>query len=170
MMDKKIDNLEVFIFEEIIDMGNAAASFVEKKLIEAIDLKGEANLILATGSSQFTFLKALKKKDLDWQKIIVFHLDEYKGISEQHPASFRKYLKERILNDVKPKKIFFLNGDSDNIDKEIKNYSEALKKHPIDVACLGIGENGHIFPFSFRDLIRKTNLELWSYFFITARP
>jgi len=145
-MNKKIeiDNLEVLVFDKIFDMGSAAANFVEKKLKGAIDLKGEANLILATGSSQFSFLKALKKKDLDWQKIIVFHLDEYKGISEEHPASFRKYLKERILNDVNPKKIFFLNGDSDNIDKEIKNYSEELEKHPIDVACIGIGENGHI--------------------------
>ncbi len=140
----KIEELDVLIFDKVIDMGNAAANFVEGKLKEAIELKGEANLILATGSSQFSFLKALKKKDLDWQKITVFHLDEYKGISEEHPASFRKYLKERILNDVNPRKIYFLNGDADNIEKEIKNYSTALEKHPIDVACIGIGENGHI--------------------------
>lgn len=140
----KIEKLDVLVFNKVIDMGNAAANFVDGKLKEAIELKGEANLILATGSSQFSFLKALKKKDLDWQKITVFHLDEYKGISEEHPASFRKYLKERILNDVNPRKIYFLNGDADNIEKEIKNYSEELEKHPIDVACIGIGENGHI--------------------------
>ena len=89
-------------------------------------------------------VKALKEKEIDWLKITVFHLDEYKGISDQHPASFRKYLKERILDEVAPKKIHFLNGDAEDLEKEMENYSAALKAHPIDVACIGIGENGHI--------------------------
>lgn len=139
-----IENIPVSVYENPNDMGIAAADFVAHKLKEAIDSKGFANLILATGSSQFTFLEALKGKELDWQKITVFHLDEYRGISSDHPASFRRYLKERILDAVVPKKIYFLNGDAENVEQEIQGYTDALKKHPIDIACIGIGENGHI--------------------------
>jgi len=139
-----IDDLQVLVYDEPIEMGKAAADFVEKKLASAIRLNDSANLILATGASQFSFLKALKQKKIDWQKIVVFHLDEYKGITSSHPASFRRYLKERILDDVKPKRIYFLNGDADDIELEINRYQEELKQHPIDIACIGIGENGHI--------------------------
>ncbi len=140
----KVDNLQVSIFEKTSDMGDAAANFVAEKLNAAIKSNGKANLILATGASQFPFLEALKNKEIDWTKITVFHLDEYKGISDSHPASFRKYLKERILDDVAPKQIFYLNGDAEDVDQEVNRYAEELKKHPIDIACIGIGENGHI--------------------------
>ncbi|MDN5203683.1 glucosamine-6-phosphate deaminase [Fulvivirgaceae bacterium BMA10] len=139
-----INGLKVSIYNEPVSMGKAAADFVEKKLNDAIGSKGSANLILATGASQFTFLKALKNKNIDWQKVVVFHLDEYKGISASHPASFRKYLKDRILNSINPKHIYFLNGDAEDIDQEMNRYTEELTKHPIDIACIGIGENGHI--------------------------
>ncbi|TQO35807.1 glucosamine-6-phosphate deaminase [Arenibacter algicola] len=140
----QIENLSIEIYGQSKEMGAAAADYVTKKLNDAIVKKGGANLILATGASQFSFLEALQTKEIDWGKITVFHLDEYKGISESHPASFRKYLKERILNKVAPKKIYFLNGDAANLQLEIKNYEEALQAHPIDIACIGIGENGHI--------------------------
>jgi len=140
----KVDKLQVEVYEGTSAMGSAAADFVEKKLNEAIAQNGAANLILATGASQFSFLEVFKEREIDWQKITVFHLDEYKGISDQHPASFRKYLKERILDEVVPKKIYFLNGDAEDLEKEMENYSAALRAHPIDVACIGIGENGHI--------------------------
>ncbi|MEQ6119166.1 glucosamine-6-phosphate deaminase [Reichenbachiella sp. MALMAid0571] len=140
----KVDNLQVSIFEETKEMGDAAANFVAEKLNAAIQSNGKANLILATGASQFPFLEALKNKEIDWKKITVFHLDEYKGISDSHPASFRKYLKERILDDVAPKQIFYLNGDAEDVDQEVNRYAEELKKYPIDIACIGIGENGHI--------------------------
>ncbi len=139
-----IDNLQVLVYDKPIEMGTAAADFVERKLNEAIQHKGSANLILATGASQFLFLEALEQREIDWQKIIVFHLDEYKGISDLHPASFRKYLKERILDSVSPGQIYFLHGDAEDIDLEMSQYEELLKKHPIDIACIGIGENGHI--------------------------
>ena len=139
-----INGLRVLIYDEPIEMGESAANFVEKKLNAAIRSKGSANLILATGSSQFSFLEALKEKEINWQKITVFHLDEYKDLSPTHPASFRKYLKDRILNTVNPKQIYLLNGNAENFEDETERYSEELKKHPIDVACIGIGENGHI--------------------------
>ena len=140
----KIDKLEVTIYETSEDLGKAAADFVQRKLSDTIAEKGNANMILATGASQFEFLDALKEKNIEWQKITVFHLDEYKNISDSHPASFRKYLKDRILNAVKPREIYFLNGDADDVEGEMNHYSEALKNHPIDIACIGIGENGHI--------------------------
>ena len=138
------DKLQVKIYNEEKEMGNAAANFVTEYLQSVLQKKGSANLILATGTSQFSFLEALKQKHLDWGKITVFHLDEYKGLSEQHPASFRKYLKERILNTVRPGKVYFINGDAENLEEEIKEYKIQLKNHPVDLACIGIGENGHI--------------------------
>lgn len=140
----EIDNLTVQIHGDPQKMGNAAALAVQAKLNKAILKNGSANLILATGTSQFTFLKALQKKDIEWDKITVFHLDEYVGISEDHPASFRKYLKDRIINNVNPKCVHYLKGDATDMKKEMADYQELLSKHPIDVACIGIGENGHI--------------------------
>ena len=142
--DLTIENIPISIYDTPEDMGRAAADYVEGKLKDAIAQKGSANLIFATGASQFTFLKALKGKEIDWQKITVFHLDEYCGIPDTHPASFRKYLKERILDEVNPKKVYFLNGDADDIEQEVEQYARELKNHPIDIACIGIGENGHI--------------------------
>lgn len=138
------DKIQVRVFQDKAAMGEAAAGFVSQHLQEAIQKNGTANLILATGTSQFPFLEALKKIDIDWGQITVFHLDEYIGLTEEHPASFRKYLKERILDEVHPGKIYFLNGDDENLATVIKNYETLLDNHPVDVACIGIGENGHI--------------------------
>ena len=87
----KIEQLDVEIFDDEEDMGFAAANFVEQKINLAIADKGVANIILATGTSQFSFLNALKKNDIDWNNVIVFHLDEYNGISDTHPASSVSY-------------------------------------------------------------------------------
>ncbi len=138
------ENLKVKIFKNADLLGETAAVCVAEKLNGAIAEKGYANLILATGASQFQFLEHLQKQNIDWKKITVFHLDEYKGIPETHPASFRKYLKQRILEKVQPKEVHYLNGDAVDVEVEVLRYSELLKSHPIDVACIGIGENGHI--------------------------
>jgi len=138
------DNLKVKIFENADLLGEASANSVAELLNAAIEEKGFANLILATGASQFQFLEHLQKKKIDWEKITVFHLDEYKDISDNHPASFRKYLRERILEKVQPKEVYYLNGDAPDIEAEVARYENLLKDHPIDVACIGIGENGHI--------------------------
>ena len=139
-----VDKLNVTVFDGADVVADAASSFVEKKINGAINKSGFANIILATGSSQFLFIESLKKKEIDWQKINVFHLDEYKDISANHPASFRKYLKDRILDFVNPKRVFFLNGDAEDCENEMKKYEHNLINHPIDIACIGIGENGHI--------------------------
>jgi len=138
------DNLQVKVYNNPREAGVSAADFVAGKLKSVIEEKGKANLILATGASQFSFLDALKQKQLPWSKITVFHLDEYKDISDQHTASFRKYLKDRILDIVKPGEVYLINGDAKDLEKEIARYEQLLKDHPVDVACIGIGENGHI--------------------------
>ena len=139
------DALSVEIHDGEDDLGRAAARFVAAKLQEAIGANGRANLVLATGSSQFTFLDALKRNTaIPWDRITVFHLDEYQGMSARHPASFRRYLRERILDEVKPGRVHFLEGDAPDSQAEALRYERLLESRPIDIACIGIGENGHI--------------------------
>lgn len=140
-----VDKLRVKIYPSDISMGQAAADYVEQTLVSLIDKKGKANIILATGASQFKFYESLKdKSSILWSNVTVFHLDEYAGMSTEHPASFRKYLKERILDFIQPGKVYFLQGDADDLEGEVNRYEELLKKADIDLACIGIGENGHI--------------------------
>jgi glucosamine-6-phosphate deaminase len=144
MEEIRKEKLNVKIFANKDEMGKAAAISIAQKLNAAIAEKDFANLILATGASQFQFLEHLQQQAIDWKKITVFHLDEYKGMPVTHPASFRKYLKERILDKVQPKEVHYLNGDAVNAEAEVLRYENLLKEHPIDMACIGIGENGHI--------------------------
>jgi len=141
----QVDRIHVQVYASKNELGRMAASFVAAKLREAVEAKGSANLILATGASQFDFLDAFKAdRSVDWSRIHVFHLDEYVHLSIRHPASFRKYLKERILDEVKPARVFLLNGEAEDLDEEVRQYERSLKQYPTDVACIGIGENGHI--------------------------
>jgi glucosamine-6-phosphate deaminase len=110
---------------------------------KAILDRGEANIILATGTSQFEMLRELVKEDVDWSLVTAFHLDEYIGISETHPASFRKYLRERFADIVTPREFVYVNGGTDP-DEECIRLGRLIGKHPIDVAFIGIGENGHL--------------------------
>ena len=141
----QVEKLDVKIYQNKALGGMAAAEWVTARLQEAIDIRNEANLILSMGASQFEFLDALANQDhLEWPKIRVFHLDEYKGISLDHPASLARNLKERILDKVDPKQIWFLNGKAPNLQKELNEYAEKLTQYPADMACIGIGENGHL--------------------------
>ncbi len=140
----KKDNLSVRIFKDETSAGQGSAEFVARHLTDAVQSKGYANLILATGASQFAFIAAIKTLQVDWSKITVFHLDEYKDLSETHPASFRKYLKDRIIDEIRPFQVHYINGDAKEIDHEVARYEELLKAVTVDVACIGIGENGHI--------------------------
>jgi glucosamine-6-phosphate deaminase len=139
-----IDKLKVEISDTKEDMGQVAGSFVAEILNQVINDRGCANLILGTGTSQYPLHDVLLNKELDWAKINLFHLDEYIGLSDQHPASFRKFLKDRIAEKVNPKNVYYLQGDAVDIFAEIKRYGNLLIDNPVDVACIGIGENGHI--------------------------
>jgi glucosamine-6-phosphate deaminase len=138
--------MDKFIFKTKHQLGQAAAESAAEKITKAIDLNGQANIILATGASQFETLKTLTAaNNIDFSKIVMFHLDEYIGIDENHPASFRKYLKERFLEKVDNlKAVHFIKPDSNNPQTECNRLADILKSHPIDVALVGIGENGHL--------------------------
>ncbi|MDE3182423.1 MAG: glucosamine-6-phosphate deaminase [Bacteroidota bacterium] len=121
--------------------GKKAAAFIR----EAIQSKGSANIILATGSSQFETLKQLtSEKDIDWSKVTMFHLDEYIGLPVSHKASFRKYLQERFVEKVpKLKAVNFINGEA-HAQNECERLGKLIDQLPVDVALVGIGENGHL--------------------------
>ncbi|MEO5979540.1 MAG: glucosamine-6-phosphate deaminase [Chryseolinea sp.] len=137
--------MDIIVNKTAAEMGRVAGLKTAELIKRAIKKKGSTNIILATGTSQFETLKQLIiDKDIDWSKVIMFHLDEYIGISDQHPASFRKYLKERFLAEVKPlAAAHLINGEGD-ASKECERLNKLISQHPIDVALVGIGENGHL--------------------------
>ncbi len=135
--------MEIIISESKQELGEKAAQRGAGFICRAIAQRGEANIILATGASQFEMLAELVQQDIDWKAVTAFHLDEYIGISENHPASFRKYLKERFAALVPLKKFNYVNGSADP-NKECARLGKLISKCPIDVAFIGIGENGHL--------------------------
>jgi len=138
--------MDVKIFDTKEELGVKSALEATKLIKKTIQDKGNANIILATGASQFEVLNNIvESSDIDWSKVVMFHLDEYVGISETHPASFRKYLKERFVEKVSDlKAVHFINGNSVDIYKECKRLNSIISEYQIDVALVGIGENGHL--------------------------
>lgn len=138
--------MDKLIFADKEQMGEAAAQAASEEIQVAIADRGEANIILATGTSQFETLKDLTgSKDIDWSKVTMFHLDEYIGLAPDHPASFTKYLRDRFLDKVRNlRAVHFINGDAEDPVTECKRLGGIIAIHPIDVALVGIGENGHL--------------------------
>lgn len=137
--------MNLHIYSTKKEMGAAAAERTAQRLNAAIAERGAANLILATGASQFEMLESLVTRDVDWSKVTVFHLDEYLGLPETHPASFRKYLKERFADRLPELRAFhYVNGEAADPAAECARLGDLIAAHPIDVACIGIGENGHL--------------------------
>ncbi|HUU38095.1 MAG TPA: 6-phosphogluconolactonase [Candidatus Desulfaltia sp.] len=135
--------MKITVSKNASELGAAAARFAGTRLREAIARNGEARLVLSTGSSQFETLEALLKEDIDWKKIEIFHLDEYIGLPVTHKASFRKYLKERFINFIECRKFHSIDPEG-NIGKVIAGLTDEIRKKPVDVEFIGIGENGHI--------------------------
>ncbi len=125
------------------EMGKLSAEHATKLINEAIAKQGYARILLSTGASQFPFFEEFVKADIDWSKVEMFHLDEYVGISENHPASFKRYLLDRFVNKVNPGKAYLINGEGD-VDAQIAELTALLNDKPVDVGLIGIGENGHI--------------------------
>lgn len=125
-------------------MGRHAAESAAEKLNRAIAKNGKADLILATGASQFEMLAELVQLPVEWSRVTVFHLDEYVGMSIEHPASFRKYLKERFHRKVPELSEFHYIDGERNCEEECDRLGRIIGKRQIDVACVGIGENGHL--------------------------
>lgn len=136
-------NMNISISQTPEELGERAAAKIAELLDDAIRTNGAARIILSTGQSQFETLAALVKKDVDWSKVEMFHLDEYVALPESHGASFRKYLKERFVSKVNLKAAYFVDGEGD-VEKNIEALTRELRKAPVDVGVIGIGENGHI--------------------------
>lgn len=132
------------IYEDKASLGRAAAEQAAVSLRTAIRERGKARIIAATGASQFEFLNALTTlPEVDWPCVEMFHLDEYIGLPVSHPASFRKYLRERLINKTGITQCHFLDGEGD-VSKAVREVSASLTAAPIDIAFVGIGENGHL--------------------------
>ncbi|TRZ65573.1 MAG: glucosamine-6-phosphate deaminase [Rhodocyclaceae bacterium] len=136
--------MNILVFDDTAALAEAAASQAATLIIEAISVHGRARILVATGDSQIQFLNALvRKPGVDWSKVEMFHLDEYVGLSIDHPASFRQYLLERFVKKTGLLEYHFLNGETapEEVCREV---GRRLAAAPIDVAFAGIGENGHL--------------------------
>ncbi|MEI7687096.1 MAG: glucosamine-6-phosphate deaminase [Planctomycetota bacterium] len=138
--------MKVNLAPDKAELGRRAATDGAALIRRAIAERGQANVIVATGASQFDTLAALAQEpDLDWAKVVFFHLDEYAGMAITHPASFRRYLKERLVDKLPkaPKAFNYIDAENDLV-KECQRLKDLIGQYPIDVAFIGIGENAHI--------------------------
>lgn len=132
------------IYEDKTSLGRAAAEQAVTSLRAAIKSRGAARIIAATGASQFEFLDALTAMpNIEWARVEMFHLDEYIGLPVSHPASFRKYLRERLINKTGITRYHFLDGEGD-VPAIVRKVSAELTAAPVDIAFVGVGENGHL--------------------------
>ena len=137
--------MEKFVYQTSMKMAAEAASGAVEAIGSAIEANGFANIILATGASQLEMLGCLTTSDVDWSKVTMFHLDEYIGLGQDHPAGFGKYLKERFVEKVENlKAAHYVAADSADAQQECERIGRIIADHPIDAAMIGIGENGHL--------------------------
>jgi len=145
IFETKKDLLLVSIYPTNREMGMAATEEVVDLMKKAIQVRGHANIIIATGNSQLSFLEALSaREDMDWSYINVFHMDEYVGIPADHPASFPLFLHRHIIDKVKPRNFYPIVGQTKDPEETCHRYEKLLRENPADLCALGIGENGHL--------------------------
>lgn len=141
----QVEQLPVRVYASEEDLGRAAAADMAALLRDAIAARGEANVILATGNSQLAFLRALREdRGVAWERVRVFHMDEYVGIDPEHRASFPRFLREHFLRYVEVAEFFPMAGDPDDVEAICRDYEAALRRYPADAVALGWGENGHL--------------------------
>ena len=139
------DALPVRVYETQDEMARDAATLAHEYLTQVLSSQGTAACILATGNSQIQFLEHLiALGSIDWSRITLFHMDEYLGIDPTHKASFRRYMREKVETRVRPLQFHYIEGDVLLPMEECKRYAGLLNAQPIDLCCLGVGENGHL--------------------------
>jgi len=137
--------MELTIHPSAEVLGKSAGSEAIRMIRHALDTKGSATIIIATGTSQFLVLDTLtKERSINWSKVTLFHLDEYIGLPLEHPASFRKYIQERFIQQIDPlETVYLIDGEQDP-NQECMRLKNAIEPLAIDLALVGIGENGHL--------------------------
>ena len=140
-----VGRMQVRIYPDKKSASQAAALAAVADIRAAQKENDWANLVFSTGASQFDFVEDMKNvSGIDWRHVRAFHLDEYVGMDPEHPASFRRFLQERLFDHVRPGEMFLVQGDAADVDAECMSYEGLLKDCPIDIGFVGIGENGHI--------------------------
>jgi glucosamine-6-phosphate deaminase len=165
-----VEKLQVKLFSNRREMGKAAGQSVAEKMKEILRVRETLSIVFASAPSQNEFLEELSQSPgIDWNRVTAFHLDEYVGLSSEVPESFGNFLRTRLFEKVRPGRVYYLNGMEKDLEAECKRYAGLLKDHPLDVACIGIGENGHLAfndpPFAdFQDplLVKIVELDLVS--------
>jgi len=165
-----VEKLQVKIFSNRREMGKAAGQSVAKKMREMLESKESLFIVFASAPSQNEFLDELSQSPgIDWNKVDAFHLDEYVGLPTYAPESFGHFLRMKLFEKVHPGNVYYLNGMAKDLETECRRYGGLLKDHPLDIACIGIGENGHLAfndpPFAnFQDplLVKVVELDLVS--------
>jgi glucosamine-6-phosphate deaminase len=139
-----VESLQVAVYPSEDEMGAAAASLAADVLRQAVKHNGSGRVVLATGNSQFAFVEGLRREgEVPWESITAFHMDEYVGIDADHPASFRRWMRERVEGPLGVQ-MNYIEGDAADPQAECDRYEELLRAAPIDLVCMGIGENGHL--------------------------
>jgi glucosamine-6-phosphate deaminase len=165
-----VEKLQVKLFSNRREMGKAAGQSVAEKMKEILRARKALSIVFASAPSQNEFLEELSQSPgIDWNRVTAFHLDEYVGLSSEAPESFGNFLRTRLFEKVHPGRVCYLNGMEKDLEAECKRYAGLLKDHPLDIACVGIGENGHLAfndpPFAnFQDplLVKIVELDLVS--------
>jgi glucosamine-6-phosphate deaminase len=141
----KAEELEIKTYKSRQLMGLDAAKRFSEKLELLLAEQDNVNIIFAAAPSQNEFLDGLKaNKDLNWERVNVFHMDEYIGLAQNAPQGFGNFLKEKLFDHLPFRSVNYLNGNAEDVEKECERYSKLLAQYPTDIVCMGIGENGHI--------------------------
>jgi len=141
----RVENLDVRIYEDAKALGDAAGTRAAERVTALAAESPELAVVFATGASQFETLRALTShQNVPWNQVVGFHMDEYIGISDQHPASFRRYLRERLTNRAPLKRFYSVDGAHPDPERVCREYADLLRQHQPKLCLLGIGENGHL--------------------------
>ncbi|MGC4232796.1 MAG: glucosamine-6-phosphate deaminase [Niabella sp.] len=143
-MDEIQEVIKVTKYATRADMGAAAAVVVAQKIRQLLKEQESVNIVFAAAPSQNEFLASFQLHNIEWDRINAFHMDEYVGLSANAPQGFGTFLKERLFSKVPFRSVHYLNGNAPDLDAECSRYTQLLNKYPVDIVCLGIGENGHL--------------------------
>jgi glucosamine-6-phosphate deaminase len=138
------EQLEIEVYETRAEMGAASAARFAERLRQILAERGQAAVVFASAPSQNEFLASLRDQDLAWGRVTAFHMDEYVGLAADHPASFRRYIREHLLDHVPVAAFHELRGEAPDADAECERYATLLREAQPPLVAMGIGENGHL--------------------------